>query len=342
MEQRSFFFGAGIAASIAFGSFAFGQSDPLNIVQFTSPPAQATPSQPHDPPQSAQHTHGVHLLSLSVVKDARQRQTRWQDAAKEAEDQITDPALRQKLDDRLNAMADTVAEQLIQKPDQCAVVTIAVYTDPGSEHQQRVAVAFEGLDESLNPTFFARLLADTPLRGDQQEQQPGVTVDRAATSYMIYHLADGDLKASDVSQAQMKLSLAMALHDVEVPQVVDDSAAPPAAPPTRLPPVAATETQDQQQQAQAAQNRAESQDASAYSATTGSGDGWGEEPQYQPHWITIDIPQNSAADTVAATPSNQASAAVSATPRNVGATPPKTASGHSGKSTASGSGKRRE
>jgi hypothetical protein len=330
MEQRSLFIGAGIAAYIAFGSLASGQSNPLDIVQFTSPPSQAAPAAPGNSPPPEQRTDRlhVHLGSLSVVSDARQRHTPWQDAAKEAEDQITDPALRQKLADRLNAMADTVAAGLIQKPNQCAVVTIAVYTDPGSEHQRHVAVLYEGVDESLNSTFFARLLADTPLSAEQQEKQhSGLLLDRAASSYMIYHLADGDLKAENVSQDQMKQSLAMALNEISQPQVVDDAASPPAAPPVRLPPAAATETLEQQQQAQAAQDRAQAQDAETDNATAGSSDGWGQEPQYQPHWITIDIPQNSAADSVAATPRNQTTPSVGATPPRVGGAAPKTGSG---------------
>jgi hypothetical protein len=308
-----------LMACIALASPARGQTavDPLDIVQF---PATQPRKPIHLAPPAAPQTSRVRLRTLQAIQDAAQSQSHWQDAAKQAEDRLADAALRQKLHDRLNLLAPDVAAALLNQPGALAVVSIAVYTDPATHEQQSVAVAFEGLDGSLSPSFFPRLLADMPFPADlAKRQNRALAFDPAASSCMIYSVSKGDLDAEDITLATLKQSLGQALTSPPADSAVLAAAAPPDFP-QRLPPPTATETLDQARHAQAVQDRAISEDSSAYDASGIDTSSWGQPPVYTPHWITIDIPDNSAVGAPAAT------VAPAAPKSTAGATPPRVGS----------------
>ncbi len=92
-------------------------------------------------------------------------------------------------------------------------MTIAVYRERKTENEVLAAVAFEGLGDSLNPSFYPRVLSNLPEVPQNKENQPlSLELDPNATSYLCFYLDHGDLKAGDIAHSQMKQSLGLAIQ----------------------------------------------------------------------------------------------------------------------------------
>jgi len=152
----------------------------------------------------------IQLRQLRAVQDLREKPTRWQQAAQEAASRVKDPKLRDQVSERLSAIAQQAAWDLLARPGQTAVATVAVFTDPKTEEQRLAAVSYEGLGDSINPTFFPRLLADIPATQPATENK--LMLDPFATSYLCFYLDHADLLAGDVPHATMKKSLDLAIQ----------------------------------------------------------------------------------------------------------------------------------
>jgi len=200
--------------------FSYGQVAP--------PPASSTPAaQPEAPPVMDQKISAIPLRMLPDVQDVRQHNTPWEQAADQAVGKIGDPALKSSVSQQLSKIAPQVAKALLAHPGESAMVTIAVYRQRDTSRAAAAAVAFEGLDDALNPSFYPRVLANFPQPpGVPNTSAPSLELDPTATSYLCFFLDHGDLKAGNISHEQMKRSL-----DVAIEQSRRQSADRPITPP---------------------------------------------------------------------------------------------------------------
>jgi hypothetical protein len=152
----------------------------------------------------------VQLRQLRAVQDVREKRTPWQQAAQEAASRVKDPKLREQVSQRLSNIAQQASWDLLARPGQTAVATVAVFTNPKTEEQRVAAVSYEGLGDSINPTFFPRLLANIP--ATQPAGDNKLMLDPIATSYLCFYLDHADLMAGDVPHATMKKSLDLAIQ----------------------------------------------------------------------------------------------------------------------------------
>ncbi|HZL36176.1 MAG TPA: hypothetical protein VFC78_12740 [Tepidisphaeraceae bacterium] len=190
------------------------------------PPGQAVAQQaapPAGPPRVDPALAALPLHKLIAVRNVHERRTHWQKAADEAVSRIEDSKLKAVVAQRIAKLAPTIAEALIGHPGQSAMLTVAVYQDRKAGTQALAAVAYEGLGRDLNPSFYPRVLADLPQApGGQEDQTQKFQLDANATSYLCFFLDHGDLKAGEITQAQMKQSLGLAIEQAH------RDAAPPA------------------------------------------------------------------------------------------------------------------
>ncbi len=161
-----------------------------------------------------QHAAPVQLRSIRAVQDARDRATKWEDAAAEAIAKISDKELQGQVQKRLNTLTPQVAKDLLTTPGEVGVVTIAAYRESESGQPALVSVAYEGLGDTLNKSFFPRVVSDMPqlMRGEKKDSDQPLILDIPDSGYLIYELDKGDLKAGFIAQATMKLSLGAAVQ----------------------------------------------------------------------------------------------------------------------------------
>lgn len=179
--------------------------------------AQANPPAPTTPPAQAaapmdQEIPAIPLRALPVVQDVRERSTPWQQAADQAVARISEPQLKSSVSGQLARVAPQVAGALMTRPGDSAIVTIAVYHAKDNPRQSAAAVAFEGLGDALNPSFFPRVLANFPQPPQGNNIPQPLELDAGATSYLCFFLDHGDLKAGNISDEQMKRSLSVAIE----------------------------------------------------------------------------------------------------------------------------------
>ncbi len=204
-------------------------SDPSIHIPMPSADAGA----PNDPqalaaPQLPDST-GVMFTELPSVKHAIEKAGSWPDAEKQMADRIDGPDLRQHLHEGMTALAPRVARGLIAFKGDVAVVTVAVYKDnapatqpstqpaaPATQPVYRdaaIALAFEGFGHRLDATFLPRVLADQPRSPEDGRQpvDPNLSLDKDATSYIIYRLTPDGLVAGVVAHNDLRRELADAV-----------------------------------------------------------------------------------------------------------------------------------
>ena len=152
--------------------------------------------------------------SVRAVQDARDKAVKWQTAAEEAAGRFTDKDLQEQVQQRLTTLTPEVTKNLMGTPGEVGVVTIAAYRESDKGPPTMVAVAFEGLGDTLNSSFFPRVLSDMPqmARGDKDQQGLPIIMDVSSSGYLIYELDKGDVKASYIPQSIMKQSLGIAIQ----------------------------------------------------------------------------------------------------------------------------------
>lgn len=171
------------------------------------------PAAPAAQPVMDQPAFPIQLRSLLAIADIRERPTPWQQAAQEAAGRVKDSALRNQVNQQLAAVGPQVAQDLLNKPGETAVVTVAVFKNPKTDQQSMAAVSYEGLGDSLNPSFFPRLLANVPNPASAKQQSDGrLELDAIATSYICFYLDHANLMAGDVPHTLMKKSLDVAIQ----------------------------------------------------------------------------------------------------------------------------------
>ncbi|HET6250495.1 MAG TPA: hypothetical protein VFE47_22595 [Tepidisphaeraceae bacterium] len=193
----------GFALAPAFGA------DPI-VTPPAAPPANVNVAQPQaqEPDRLI-----VPLRTLNVVQNARERRTPWQQSADEAVARINDPAIKANVTQQLSALAPQVAKALMHEPGENGIVTIAVYKDRGTGKEILAAVAFEGVGEGLNPSFYARVLANFPqVPGTDAKLAERLEYDPLASSFLCMFVNRGDLKADDITDAEMKKSLDLGIQ----------------------------------------------------------------------------------------------------------------------------------
>ncbi len=161
-----------------------------------------------------QHADPVQLRAIRAVQEARDRATKWEEAASEAVAKVPDKELKDQVQKRLNALTPDVAKDLLTTPGEVGVVTIATYKESKAGEPALVSVAYEGLGDHLNGSFFPRVVSDMPqlMRGEKKDTDQPLVLDIPASGYLIYELEKGDLKAAFVAQATMKQSLGAAVQ----------------------------------------------------------------------------------------------------------------------------------
>ena len=164
-----------------------------------SPPVPAIDRQPD----------GVQLETLAAVQDVRSGTRAGARPCSTPRRRLKTRRLRGQLGERLTRLAPQVAKSLMSAPGESAVVTVAVYRAADSGAQESAAAAFEGREGELDPGFFRAVLADLP--GPHQGVGQALALDRQSSSYLIFFLDNGDLKAGVVPHDRMKESLGDAL-----------------------------------------------------------------------------------------------------------------------------------
>ena len=154
------------------------------------------------------------LRSLPVVLDAINRHQDWHEAARQAEERVPVPQMRSHLAQQLSALVPHVSKELLAHPSQVALVTVAIYKDSAQGKPAMVGVTYNGTEAQVPPSFFSDLLADFPEAPKAKGLPEKLTLDREASSYLIFSVFKGDLKASDVPHEQMKKSLGVAMNQV--------------------------------------------------------------------------------------------------------------------------------
>lgn len=149
----------------------------------------------------------IPLLTLPAVQNVREKNTRWQEAAQLALNDIHNKSLRDQINQRLNAVAPEVAKDLLTKPDSQAIVTVAIYKNPKTNRQALAAVAYEGRSDGLNPGFYSRVIADLPAAPRVSKTQEQLVLDELATCYLCFYLDHGNLDAGRIPHALMKQSV---------------------------------------------------------------------------------------------------------------------------------------
>jgi len=165
------------------------------------------------------------LRSLPVVLDAINRHQDWHEAARQAEERAPSPELRSHLARQLSAVAPHVSKELLAHPAQVALVTVAVYKSGPQGQPAMVGVTYNGTEAQVPPSFFSDLLADFPQAPAGKGVPEKLTLDRETTSYLVFSVFKGDLKASDVPHEQMKKSLGVAMTQLAAKESSEHSRA---------------------------------------------------------------------------------------------------------------------
>jgi hypothetical protein len=172
--------------------------------------AQATRPAPTDA-QSAPagaNLDSIRLRSLQAVLDAREKRQDWHDAAQQAEARVQVDALKQQLVQRLSGLAPRVAKELAAHPQDEALVSVAVYKEPGGGGKQAmIAVTFDGLGSEMGSDYFANVLAGETKPPQAEGVPEGLVPDVDASSYLVFFLGNRALEAGDIPQAQMRQSV---------------------------------------------------------------------------------------------------------------------------------------
>ena len=212
----------------------------------------------------APDTTGIRVDALPAVAQAVKDAQPWQKTEDRVAAQIKDPDLRLQARQGLDALAPRITRALMDRKGEVALVTLAVYWEPGVAgkpgKQAAVALAFEGFGGELNGTFLPRVLSDMPRPPDDPRGavRPGLSLDTDASVYLCFTLGDDGLAAGLIPHAQMKRQIAEAVRarqagpggaapapgapapqaQVPQPQDVPPLPAPPALPdaPADLPP----------------------------------------------------------------------------------------------------------
>lgn len=159
------------------------------------------------PPPQPRADLPIPLLTLTAVQNVREKNTRWQEAAQLALNDVHNKALREQINQRLNAVAPQVAKDLLAKPDSQAIVTVAIYKNLKTNRQALAAVAYEGRSDALNPGFYSRVIADLPAAPRVSKTQEQLVLDELATCYLCFYLDHGNLDAGRIPHALMKQSV---------------------------------------------------------------------------------------------------------------------------------------
>lgn len=159
------------------------------------------------PPPQQRADLPIPLLTLPAVQTIREKNTRWQEAAQLALNEVHNKALRDQINQRLNAVAPEVAKDLLTKPDSQAIVTVAIYKNPKTNRQALAAVAYEGRSDALNPSFYSRVIADLPAAPRVSKTQEPLALDELATCYLCFFLDHGNLDAGRIPHPLMKQSV---------------------------------------------------------------------------------------------------------------------------------------
>lgn len=192
-----------LPASIGLASAVMGSALPASAAPTTLPAA----------PAAVGDGGGVRLRALQPVLDARERRQDWQQAADAAVQRVDSAPLRKELTQRLTGLAAHLAKALSAQPHDDALVTVAVYREPGLEGKQAmVAVTFDGMGSDVSPNIFADVLADLPNPPKANEASGKLVLDPQATSYLVFFLDRDGLKASDVPHDKMKQSVMLAIN----------------------------------------------------------------------------------------------------------------------------------
>ena len=183
---RNWFLTSSICLACTVASPAFGD---------TAPPPQPRADLP------------IPLLTLTAVQNVREKNTRWQESAQLALNEVHNKSLRDQINQRLNAVAPEVSKDLLTKPDSQAIVTVAIYKNPKTNRQALAAVAYEGRGDALNPGFYSRVIADLPAAPRVSKTQEPLVLDELATCYLCFFLDHGNLDAGRIPHALMKQSV---------------------------------------------------------------------------------------------------------------------------------------
>ena len=194
-----------LLASVVAASVPAGLNFPRQVCAQTPATLPAT--------QTSTDTASLRLRALQPVLDAHERRQDWHQAADAAAARVDSEPLKKELIRRLAGLAPRVAKALTAQPHDDALVTVAVYREPGLDGKQAmVAVTFDGMGSDVGPDLFADILADLPT-APQAKQAPGKFVlDRQATSYLVFFLDRDGLKASDVPHDKMKQGVMLAIN----------------------------------------------------------------------------------------------------------------------------------
>ena len=149
----------------------------------------------------------IPLLTLPAVQNVREKNTRWQESAQLALNEVHNKSLHDQINQRLNAVAPEVAKDLLTKPDSQAIVTVAIYKNPKTNRQALAAVAYEGRSDALNPGFYSRVIADLPAAPRVSKTQEQLVLDELATCYLCFYLDHGNLDAGRIPHALRKQSV---------------------------------------------------------------------------------------------------------------------------------------
>jgi len=163
--------------------------------------------------QAGADTGSVRLRILQPVLDAHERRQDWHQAADAATARIDSEPLRKELTQRLAGLAPRVAKALSARPHDDALVTVAVYREPGLEGKQAmVAVTFDGMGTDVGQNMFAEILADLPKPPQANDTGGKLVLDQQATSYLVFFLDRDGLKASDIPHNKMKQGVMLAIN----------------------------------------------------------------------------------------------------------------------------------
>jgi hypothetical protein len=152
----------------------------------------------------------ITLGSLPAVQEVLERRVAWKDAEEQALAKIDNKALQGQVQHRLTDVATQVSKDLLARVDAQAIVTVAVYKDPKTNRQALAAVAYEGRSDQLDPSFFARVVADLPQAPRVQQDQGNLELDQTATTHILFFLDHGNLDAGAIPNLKLKQSLSLA------------------------------------------------------------------------------------------------------------------------------------
>ena len=155
---------------------------------------------------SVQNSDSLSLRALPAVLDARERRQDWHEAAQQAASRIQDPALLSQFDARISGLAPQIARALIARPQEEALVTVAVYRDEQGR-QAMVAVTFDGLSSQIGSDFLAGVVADAPASPQAEGIPKSLRLDSEATSYLLFFLGNRRLEAGDIPQTTLAKSI---------------------------------------------------------------------------------------------------------------------------------------